>query len=141
MTQSKIAAIAFASSLLGLAAAPADSSGQVVKKGAPADGCGAIIDVNRTTGLVTARVNATGATYSFRVNEAATLAALQVGNVISAPSAGGQPHRARGEAAGGTTGCGSNLGRNADTRAQGPHACVATGANGKKHYVTCPPGQ
>src|SRR2546425_2716821 len=60
VTQSKIAAIAFASSLLGLAAAPADSSGQVVKKGAPADGCGAIIDVNRTTGLVTARVNATG---------------------------------------------------------------------------------
>ena len=88
MTQSKIAAIAFLSSLLGLAAAPAYSSGQVVKKGVPADACGAIIDVNRTTGLVTARVNVTGATYSFRVNDAATLAALQVGNVISAPSAG-----------------------------------------------------
>lgn len=53
-------------------------------KAAAANPCCAIVSINQKTGIVTAKVNATGQIFQFRVNDAATLNGLKVGQGVYA---------------------------------------------------------
>jgi hypothetical protein len=95
----------------------------------PGTPCCAITAVDQRTGVVTARVNATGATYQFTLADRSALAGLRVGQAIAGVSCAAS--------AGGTTKCGNNSPRDADTR---PKECTTTDSAGREIKVVCPPG-
>lgn len=76
--------------------------------------CYVVVALDPAAGLVTVKDSATGATKKLRADPK-TLAALKVGMGIYPQPSGGTSGSPKSEA--GTTSCGSNVGRNAQTKA------------------------
>ena len=104
------------------------------------DPCCAITAINIKTGTITAKVTKTGQVFTLAEIPAATLAKFTVGGSLEVscgvPPSGGTTG-VTGNAASGTTNCGSNTPRNADTR---PKDCVATSSTGVQTPIACPQG-
>ncbi len=148
---------------LALAAASGDAQLTPRTGMTPGEPCCGVIAVNKATGIVTLKVLATGATTSMCVSQSSDLSRFNVGDKVSfAPSAppnkirsleplnegrgiapkaakpSAPPNEVRNAAtagAGGTTSCGSNVGRNEDTR---PKECVAKTSTGQEIKIACP---
>ncbi len=73
-----------APALLATALAVAASAQPVHTRLQPADPCCGVVAVNARTGIVTARVKATGATFEFRVTNPRLLAGLHAGSAVYA---------------------------------------------------------
>lgn len=115
----------------GLALAPTVAAAQ---RGTLVDqtaACCTITAIDARTGTVTGKVTATNAVFTLKVADASWLKALAVGQALDFS----EDVACTGNAATGTTNCGSNVGRNADTR---PKECIATNSAGQQYKVTCP---
>lgn len=130
--------------LAALAAFPALVAGQPATgaKGGtnnmkPGEPCCGIVAVNTTTGMVTFRVLATGSTSTMCVADPSQVKAFKVGDKLDFKRAEPASATASAASAGGTTSCGSNVGRNEDTR---PKDCVATNSAGQTIKIACPQG-
>lgn len=127
--------------VIALAAlAPAVMAGQPSVKAArdkmtPGEPCCSVTAVDTRTGIVRFRVVATGATSEMCVAQSSQVKDFKVGDRIDFKRAEPAGATASAASAGGTTSCGSNVGRNEDTR---PKECEATNSAGQTIKIACP---
>lgn len=102
----------------------------------PLEPCCAVVSINTQTGVVTAKVTATGKTFTLSDIPAGAIGNFKVGATLDLACAV-PPNSGTGVAgsAATSTNCGSNVPRNADTR---PKNCVATNSAGVEIKVACP---
>lgn len=102
----------------------------------PLEPCCAVVSINTQTGVVTAKVTATGKTFTLTDLTAAQAGAFKVGATLDLVCAV-PPNSGTGVvgSAATSTNCGSNVPRNADTR---PKNCVATNSAGVEIKIACP---
>jgi len=93
--------------------------------------CYVVVGLDRTAGVVIAKVGATGVTEKFRVSDPKVLAALRVGMVLNIRPSGGTSGSPKPED------CGWNGGRNAQTKTTGPKMCVGHDAQGREITYPC----
>ena len=108
--------------------------------------CCSVVAVDATNCAVTLKDAKTGRTFQVAVLDKAWLKTLKVGKAVDIAKA--QPTGSTGSAASsgttattsgaGSSSCGSNVPRGADTR---PKECVATNSAGQQVRVVCPPGR
>ena len=72
------------SAIRGATAAPPVDAGQIQKQALPGVPCCTITAINTSTGVVTAKENATGKIFQFKVNDSALLNSLKVGQGVYA---------------------------------------------------------
>lgn len=122
-----LAAALVASPLAAQVRAPATAG---LEKATPADPCCTVQTVNRRTGVVVALDRTTGKTFTLRVTDRGLLRRIRPGQAVH----GETPPECTGSAAsaGGTTSCGSNVPRDANTK-----TCWIAGPNGEWIRVQC----
>ena len=103
----------------------------------PLEPCCAVVSIDAKAGTVTAKVTATGKTFTLTDISTAELGRFKVGAPVDLtcgvpPTGGGT-----GVTGNAASGCGSNVGRNADTR---PKECIATNSAGVQTKIACPEG-
>lgn len=118
---------------------------QQVGTGAPkgrqpdrAEVCCSITNIDAAKRVITAKVTATGKTFTLTDIPAAALAKFKVGATLDLSCAVPPSAATSGSGTTGVTGnaaCGSNVPRNADTR---PKDCIATSSTGVQTPIACP---
>lgn len=119
------------------------STGQVKRGQTDQEPCCGVVSIDAKAGTVTAKVTKTGTTFTITNLSTSDLAVFKVGGSLNiscaAPSSGGTG--AVGSAASSGTGpCGSNVPRNANTKAPPPKDCIATDSAGVQRAIKCPDG-
>jgi hypothetical protein len=110
----------------------------VRNKTARAEPCCNVTAVDVATGTVSVKLLATGAITSFAVRDRATISQFTIGTTLAFQAAPEPACTSNAATSSGTgTNCGSNVGRNADTR---PKECIATNSAGQQYRVACPTG-
>jgi hypothetical protein len=102
----------------------------------PLEPCCSVVSIDLKAGTVTAKVTATGKTFTLTDITAAQAGGFKVGARLDLACAV-PPNSGTGAvgSAANSTNCGSNVPRNADTR---PKNCVATNSAGVEIKIACP---